>query len=62
MKCVISFKVVRKYDESGTRIIESCNMVESMDISLMRIYERINDARKKLDIVGDVNINFVEEE
>lgn len=62
MKCVISFKVVRKYDESGTRIIESCNMVESMDISLMRIYERINDARKKLDIVGDVTINFVEEE
>ena len=62
MKCVISFKVVRKYDESGTRIIESCNMVESMNISLMRIYERINDARKKLDIVGDVTINFVEEE
>lgn len=62
MKCVISFKVARKYDESGTRIIESCNMVESMNISLMRIYERINDARKKLDIVGDVTINFVEEE
>lgn len=62
MKCVISFKVARKYDESGTRIIESCNMVESMNISLMRIYERINDARKKLDIVGDVTISFVEEE
>lgn len=62
MKCVISFKVARKYDESGTRIIESCNMVESMNISLMRIYERINDARKKLDVVGDVTINFVEEE
>lgn len=62
MKCVISFKVARKYDESGTRIIESCNLVESMNISLMRIYERINDARKKLDIVGDVTINFVEEE
>lgn len=62
MKCVISFKVARKYDKSGTRIIESCNMVESMNISLMRIYERINDARKKLDIVGDVTINFVEEE
>ena len=62
MKCVISFKIARKYDESGTRIIESCNMVESMNISLMRIYERINDARKKLDIVGDVTINFVEEE
>ena len=62
MKCVINFKVARKYDESGTRIIESCNMVESMNISLMRIYERINDARKKLDIVGDVTINFVEEE
>lgn len=62
MKCVISFKVARKFDESGTRIIESCNMVESMNISLMRIYERINDARKKIDIVGDVTINFVEEE
>lgn len=62
MKCVISFKIARKYDESGIRIIESCNMVESMNISLMRIYERINDARKKLDIVGDVTINFVEEE
>lgn len=62
MKCVISFKVARKYDESGTRIIESCNMVESMNISLMRIYERINDAQKKLDIVGDITINFVEEE
>ncbi|MBO5080401.1 MAG: hypothetical protein J6B82_05915 [Bacteroidaceae bacterium] len=62
MKCVISFKIARKFDESGTRIIESCNMVESMNISLMRIYERINDARKKLDIVGDVTINFVEEE
>lgn len=62
MKCVISFKVARKYDESGTRIIESCNMIESLNISLMRIYERINNARKKLDIVGDVTINFVEEE
>jgi len=62
MKCVISFKVARKYDESGTRIIESCNMIESLNVSLMRIYERINDARKKLDIVGDVTINFVEEE
>ena len=27
MKCVISFKVARKYDKSGTRIIKSCNMV-----------------------------------
>lgn len=62
MKCVISFRVARKYDESGTRIIESCNMIESLNISLMRIYERINNARKKLDIVGDVTINFVEEE
>jgi hypothetical protein len=62
MKCVISFKIARKYDESGTRIIESCNMIESLNISLMRIYERINNARKKLDIVGDVTINFVEEE
>lgn len=62
MKCVISFKVARKYDESGTRIIESCNMIESLNVSLMRIYERINNARKKLDIVGDVTINFVEEE
>lgn len=62
MKCVISFKVARKYDESCTRIIESCNMIESLNVSLMRIYERINNARKKLDIVGDVTINFVEEE
>ena len=62
MKCVISFKVARKYDESGTRIIESCNMIESLNVSIMRIYERINNARKKLDIVGDVTINFVEEE
>lgn len=62
MKCVISFKVARKYDESGTRIIESCNMIESLNVSLMRIYERINNARKKLNIVGDVTINFVEEE
>lgn len=62
MKCVISFKVARKYDESGTRIIESCNMIEPLNVSLMRIYERINNARKKLDIVGDVTINFVEEE
>lgn len=62
MKCVISFKVARKYDESGTRILESCNMIESLNVSLMRIYERINNARKKLDIVGDVTINFVEEE
>lgn len=62
MKCVISFKVARKYDESGTRIIESCNMIESLNVSLMRIYERINDAQKKLDIVGDITINFVKEE
>ena len=62
MKCVISFKVARKYDESGTRIIEQCNMIESLSITLDRIYKRLEDARKKLDIVGDVTINFVKEE
>lgn len=62
MKCVISFKVTRKYDESGTRIIEQCNMIESLSITLERIYKRLEDARKKLDIIGDVTINFVEEE
>lgn len=62
MKCVISFKSARKYDESGTRVIEHCNMIEPLNVTIQRVYERIADARRKLNIVGDITINFVAEE
>lgn len=62
MKCVITFKVARTYNEQGNCSIETCQMIESLNVSLERVYQRILDAKRKLNVIGDVTINFVEEE
>lgn len=62
MKCVITFKVARYYNEQGNCSIETCQMIKSLNVSLERLYQRILDAKRKLNVIGDVTINFVEEE
>jgi hypothetical protein len=37
-------------------------MIESLNVSLERVYQRILDAKRKLNVIGDVTINFVEDE
>lgn len=56
-KAVITFTVIDNHAEKTT-----CNIVESLDIKLGRVYERLKDIMNKYPVCGNFILQFVEEE
>lgn len=54
-KAVITFTIIDKYHEKCT-----CNMIESLDKTFGRLYDRIRQSG--LELIGNITIQFVEEE
>ena len=58
MKAVITLKIAKGTEEPST-----CNMIESLDKTFERLYERIKHVESKgYRVIGNVTIQFVQED
>lgn len=56
-KAVITLNVIDEYGEKVT-----CNMIESLEVTMARVCGRIEQLSKSHKITGNITIQFVEEE